>query len=166
IGRDATYDSAHDLAAFRKVLDVNTVGTFNCVRLVASAMASNEPLAHGERGSVVNVASLAAFEGQIGQVAYAASKGGVVGMTLPLARDLAVVGVRVCTVAPGLVDTPIYGEGEGAEQFKDKLKRNVVFPHRLGTAEEFASMVVELASNSYMNGEVVRIDGAARLQPK
>jgi NAD(P)-dependent dehydrogenase (short-subunit alcohol dehydrogenase family) len=166
IGRDGTYESAHNLDHFARVISINLIGTFNCVRLAATAMSHSEPLADGERGAIVNTSSLAAFEGQIGQAAYSASKGGVVGMTLPIARDLAVVGIRVNTIAPGLIDTPIYGSGEASEQFKTKLKRDVVFPERLGYPAEFASLAVELLSNSYMNGETVRIDGAARLQPK
>jgi NAD(P)-dependent dehydrogenase (short-subunit alcohol dehydrogenase family) len=166
IGRDGTYGSAHNLNHFVRVISINLVGTFNCVRLAATAMSQTEPLADGERGAIVNTSSLAAFEGQIGQAAYSASKGGVVGMTLPIARDLAVVGIRVNTIAPGLIDTPIYGSGEASEQFKTKLKRDVVFPERLGHPSEFASLAVELITNSYMNGETVRIDGAARLQPK
>ena len=151
VGRDG-YESAHDLDAFRRIIEINTIGTFDCIRIAATAMAQTEPLADGERGAIVNTASLAAFEGQIGQAAYAASKGGIVGMTLPIARDLAAIGVRVCTIAPGLIDTPIYGEGPAAEQFKDKLKRDVLFPKRLGTAEEFGSLAVELVGNSYLNG--------------
>jgi NAD(P)-dependent dehydrogenase (short-subunit alcohol dehydrogenase family) len=166
IGRDGSYESAHNLDAFTRVLQINLIGTFNCIRLAASAMSLTEPLADGERGAIVNTASLAAFDGQIGQAAYSASKGGVVGMTLPIARDLSVVGVRVNTIAPGLIDTPIYGAGEASEAFKEKLKRDVVFPDRLGKPEEFASLAVELVTNSYMNGETIRIDGAARLQPK
>ncbi len=166
IGRDGTYESAHDLDVFRKVVTVNLVGTFNVTRLAATAMSQTEPVGDGERGAVVNVASLAAFDGQIGQAAYSASKGGVVGMTLPLARDLAVVGIRVNTIAPGLIDTPIYGYGGNADEFKAKLKRDVLFPDRLGHPEEFAALAVELISNSYMNAETIRIDGGARLQPK
>ncbi len=166
IGRDGSYGSAHDLGAFTRVISINLIGTFNCTRLAATAMGQTEPLADGERGAIVNTASLAAFDGQIGQAAYSASKGGVVGMTLPLARDLAVVGIRVNTIAPGLIDTPIYGSGPAAEEFKAKLKRDVVFPDRLGRPEEFASLAVELVTNSYMNGETIRIDAAARLQPK
>ena len=166
IGRDGTYESAHDLDVYRKVIEVNLIGTFNVSRLAATAMSRTEPLADGERGAIVNVASLAAFDGQIGQAAYSSSKGGVVGLTLPLARDLAVVGVRVNTIAPGLIDTPIYGYGGNAEEFKEKLKRDVLFPDRLGRPEEFASLAVELLANSYMNAEVIRIDGGARLQPK
>jgi len=166
IGKDGSYESAHNLDYFIKVISVNLIGTFNCVRLAATAMSVTEPLADNERGAIVNTASLAAFDGQIGQAAYSASKGGVVGMTLPIARDLAVVGVRINTIAPGLIDTPIYGSGESSEAFKAKLKRDVVFPDRLGTADEFASLALELLTNSYMNGETIRIDGAARLQPK
>ncbi len=166
IGRDGRYESAHSLDAFVKVVSVNLIGTFNCVRLAASAMSQTEPLADGERGAIINTASVAAFDGQIGQAAYSASKGGLVGMTLPIARDLAVIGVRVNTIAPGLIDTPIYGSGEASEEFKKKLKRDVVFPGRLGHPAEFAHLAVELVTNSYLNGETIRIDGAARLQPK
>jgi len=163
IGKDGQYSSAHDLGMFQKVIEVNLVGTFNCVRLAATAMSQTEPLADGERGAIVTVASVAAFDGQIGQASYSASKGGVVGMTLPIARDLSAVGVRVNCIAPGLIDTPIYG---GNEEFKEKLKSDVLFPKRLGVADEFASLATELISNSYMNAEVIRIDGGARLQPK
>lgn len=165
IGRGG-YETAHDLEAFRRVLAINTIGTFDCVRIAATAMAATDPLADGARGAIVNTASLAAFDGQIGQAAYSASKGAVVGMTLPIARDLAAVGVRINTIAPGLIDTPIYGEGEASEAFKEQLKRDVVFPKRLGTAAEFASLALELLTNDYMNAETIRIDGAARLQPK
>jgi NAD(P)-dependent dehydrogenase (short-subunit alcohol dehydrogenase family) len=160
------YDTAHDLSAFRRVLEVNAIGTFDAIRIVATAMAATQPLADGERGAIVNTASVAAFDGQIGQASYSASKGAIVGMTLPIARDLAVIGVRVNTIAPGLIDTPIYGEGPGSEAFKEKLKHDVLFPRRLGVAEEFATLAVEILANSYMNAEVIRIDGGARLQPK
>lgn len=166
IGRDGSYDSAHDLEAFKKVININLVGTFNCVRLAATAMSQNEPQADNEHGAIVNVASLAAFDGQIGQAAYSSSKGGIVGMTLPVARDLSVVGVRVNTIAPGLIDTPIYGYGGNAEEFKAKLKKDVLFPDRLGYPSEFASLAVELLTNSYMNAETIRFDGGARLAPK
>jgi NAD(P)-dependent dehydrogenase (short-subunit alcohol dehydrogenase family) len=129
-------------------------------------MAETDPLADGERGAIVNTASIAAFDGQIGQAAYAASKGGVVGMTLPVARDLAAIGVRVCTIAPGLIDTPIYGDGPASDAFKEKLKRDVLFPKRLGVAAEFATLAAEVLANSYLNAEVIRLDGGARLQPK
>jgi NAD(P)-dependent dehydrogenase (short-subunit alcohol dehydrogenase family) len=160
------YETAHDLGAFRRVVEVNAIGTFDVIRIVATAMAQAEPLADGERGAILNTASVAAFDGQIGQASYSASKGAIVGMTLPIARDLAVVGVRVNTIAPGLIDTPIYGEGPGSEAFKDNLKRDVLFPRRLGTADEFASLAVEVLANSYLNAEVIRLDGGARLQPK
>ena len=167
VGRDGEFSSAHDLAAFTKVLTVNLIGTFNCIRLAATAMGRTEPVdADGSRGAIVTLASIAAFDGQIGQAAYSASKGGIVGMTVPVARDLAAIGVRLNCVAPGLFDTPIYGEGEASEAFKDKLKRDVLFPKRLGYADELASMVVELLTNSYANAEVIRVDGGARLQPK
>jgi NAD(P)-dependent dehydrogenase (short-subunit alcohol dehydrogenase family) len=167
IGRDGSYDSAFDLEVFRKVLEVNLVGTFNCIRLAATAMSQTDPLSEdGERGAIVNTASVAAFDGQIGHAAYSASKGGVVGITLPVARDLAAVGVRVNTIAPGLIDTPIYGEGDASEDFKEKLKRDVLFPKRLGLADEFATLAVELVTNSYMNAETIRCDGGIRMQPK
>jgi NAD(P)-dependent dehydrogenase (short-subunit alcohol dehydrogenase family) len=167
VGRDGQYESAHDLDAFRKVIEVNLVGTFNCIRLAATAMSQTDPVDEdGQRGAIVTVASVAAFDGQIGQASYSASKGGVVGITLPVARDLAAIGVRLNCIAPGLIDTPIYGRGDASEQFKEKLKRDVLYPKRLGTAEEFASMATELLSNSYMNAEVIRVDGGVRMQPK
>ncbi len=166
IGKDGSYDSAHDLAAFTRTVTINLIGTFNCTRLAATAMSQNQPLTDGERGAIVNTASVAAFDGQIGQAAYSASKGGIVGMTLPIARDLAVVGIRVNTIAPGLIDTPIYGAFESSEAFKANLKKDVVFPDRLGYPSEFASLALALLTNSYMNGETVRLDAAARLQPK
>ncbi|MFI5098916.1 MAG: SDR family NAD(P)-dependent oxidoreductase [Actinomycetes bacterium] len=166
VGRDGSFESAHRLDVFTKVIAVNLIGTFNCLRLAASAMSRTEPDADGQRGAIVNTASIAAFDGQIGQAAYSASKGGIVGLTLPVARDLAVVGIRVNTIAPGLIDTPIYDAFPDPAEFKEQLRRDVLFPHRLGTAEEFASLVLELVRNRYMNAEVVRIDGGARLQPK
>ena len=130
-------------------------------------MARTDPVdADGLRGAIVNIASVAAFDGQIGQAAYSASKGGIIGMTLTTARDLSAQGVRVNTIAPGLIDTPIYGTGEKAEGFKAKLGENVLFPHRLGTADELASMVVECITNDYMNGETIRVDGGIRMPPK
>jgi NAD(P)-dependent dehydrogenase (short-subunit alcohol dehydrogenase family) len=167
IGRDGTYDSAHDLDAFKKVVAINLFGTFDAIRIAATAMSRNEPLDEsGERGAIVNMASVAAFDGQIGQASYSASKGGVVGMTLPIARDLSSVGIRVNTIAPGLIDTPIYGEGEASEEFKANLEKGVLFPKRLGAPEELASMVVEAATNSYLNAETIRVDGGIRMQPK
>lgn len=156
----------HDLGMFEMVIRVNLIGTFNCIRLGASAMNGNEADADGCKGAIVNTASVAAYDGQIGQASYAASKGGVVGMTLPIARDLAAAGIRVNTIAPGLIDTPIYGEGEGAEAFKNHLGQSVLFPRRLGYASEFASIAVELLTNSYANGMDIRIDGGIRMPPK
>lgn len=155
-----------DLETFENVIRVNLIGTFNCVRLCAAAMARTEPTESGERGAILNTASAAAFDGQVGQAAYSASKGGIVGLTLPLARDLAALGIRVNTIAPGLFDTPIYGSGEKAETKKRQLGESVVFPRRLGWPEEFASLALELLTNQYLNGEVVRIDGALRLPPR
>jgi NAD(P)-dependent dehydrogenase (short-subunit alcohol dehydrogenase family) len=167
VGKDGTYESAADLAAYSKVIAINLIGTFDAIRIAATAMSRTEPLDEsGERGAVVNLASVAAFDGQIGQAAYSSSKGGVVGMTLPVARDLAAIGVRVNTIAPGLVDTPIYGEGEDSERFKAHLEQGVLFPKRLGHPEELASMVLEAATNSYLNGETIRVDGGIRMQPK
>ncbi len=166
IGRDGQIESAHDLAAFTKVIQINLIGSFDMVRQAASLMSRNEPDADGQRGAIVNMASVAAFDGQIGQAAYSASKGGVVGMTLPVARDLSASGIRLNTIAPGLIDTPIYGEGPDAEAFKAKLGESVLFPKRLGVPDELASMVVECLTNSYMNGETVRVDGGIRMPPK
>ncbi len=156
-----------DLRAFEFVVRVNLIGSFNCLRLAAAAMAKTDAVdADGQRGAIVNVASVAAFDGQTGQAAYSASKGGVVGMTLPIARDLRAIGVRVNTIAPGLIDTPIYGEGEASEKFKAHLGQSVLFPKRLGSAYELASMVVELVTNDYVNAETIRVDGGVRLPPK
>jgi NAD(P)-dependent dehydrogenase (short-subunit alcohol dehydrogenase family) len=166
IGKDGEYASAHDLDLYRRVIEINLIGSFNCIRLAATKMSLNEPDEDGARGAIVNTASVAAEDGQIGQAAYSSSKGGLVGMTLPVARDLAVVGIRVNTILPGLIDTPIYGEGPGSEAFKEKLARDVLFPKRLGLAPEFATLAVELLTNSYMNAESIRIDAGARLQPK
>jgi len=166
VGKDGTYESAANLDAYKKVVAINLVGTFDCIRIVATAMSRNEPLESGERGSICNLASVAAFDGQVGQAAYSSSKGGVVGMTLPIARDLAAIGVRVNTVAPGLIDTPIYGQGEASDQFKTNLQKGVLFPQRLGHPEELASMVVECITNSYVNAETIRVDGGIRMQPK
>jgi NAD(P)-dependent dehydrogenase (short-subunit alcohol dehydrogenase family) len=166
IGKDGQYSSAHGLDIFTKVIHINLIGTFNCIRLAATAMSQTEPLADNERGAIVNTASVAAYDGQIGQAAYSASKGGVVGMTLPIARDLSAVGIRVNTIAPGFIDTPIYGTGDASQAFKDKLAPNLLFPNRFGYSEEFASLAVELVTNSYMNGESIRCDGGVRMPPK
>ena len=166
VGKDGSYESAANLDAFKKVIAINLVGSFDCIRIVGTAMSTTEPLANGERGAIVNIASVAAYDGQIGQASYSASKGGVVGMTLPIARDLSAIGVRVNTVAPGLIDTPIYGQGESSENFKANLEKGVLFPHRLGAPEELSSMVVECITNSYMNAESIRVDGGIRMTPK
>lgn len=153
-----------DLGAFEKVVSVNLVGSFNCIRLAAAAMSQTEPLDHGERGAIVNTASVAAFDGQIGQASYSASKGGVVGMTLPIARDLAAVGIRVNTIAPGLIDTPLLGLLP--DEQKEALAQSVLFPKRLGTPDDFASLALELVTNGYLNGETFRLDGGIRMPPK
>ncbi|MBC7173957.1 MAG: SDR family NAD(P)-dependent oxidoreductase [Polyangiaceae bacterium] len=156
-----------DLEKFSFIIKVNLIGSFNMLSRAASAMAAAEPLDEdGSRGVIVNMASVAAFDGQIGQAAYSASKGGIVGMTLPIARDLSALGIRVNTIAPGLIDTPIYGVGEEAERFKAKLGESVLFPKRLGSGEELAFMVMECITNPYMNGEVIRVDGGIRMPPK
>ena len=166
IGKDGQFESAHDLEVFKKVIEINLVGTFNCIRLAATAMSHNEPDEDGCRGAVVNTASVAAEDGQIGQASYSASKGGIVGLTLPVARDLAVVGIRVNTILPGLIDTPIYGSGEASEQFKERLGAAVLFPRRLGHPSEFATLAFELLTNSYLNAATIRLDAGIRMQPK
>ena len=166
VGRGGSYDTAHDLELYKKVIAINLVGTFDMTRIAGTAMSRLDPLPSGERGAIVNLASVAAFDGQIGQAAYSSSKGGIVGLTLPVARDLAAVAVRVNTVAPGLIDTPIYGEGEQAEEFKARLGESVLFPRRLGEPHELAAMVLECLRNSYLNAAVVRVDGGIRMPPK
>ena len=150
-----------DLELFKFTVGVNLIGMFDVIRNVAGVMVNNEPAEGGERGVIVNVASIAAYEGQVGQAAYSASKGGIVGMTLPLARDLAGAGIRVVTVAPGIMDTPLLA---GAPQeLKDSLAKLHVFPQRLGTAEDFAHLVQAIVENPLLNGEVIRLDAAARM---
>jgi NAD(P)-dependent dehydrogenase (short-subunit alcohol dehydrogenase family) len=152
------------LANFSKVIQINLVGTFNVTRLAAAAMAKNEPNEAGERGVIVNTASVAAYDGQIGQAAYSASKGGIVGMTLPIAREFARIGVRVMTVAPGTFDTPLLaGLPEAARQ---SLAQQVPFPSRLGRPPEYAALVRHIFENEMLNGEVIRLDGAIRMAPK
>ena len=159
--------SPHSLASFARVIAVNLTGTFNLMRIAASAIAKTEPAdADGQRGVVVNTSSVAGIEGQTGQLAYSASKGGIIGMTVPAARDLSVIGVRVNTICPGIIDTPIYGFNENADEFKAKLVAPVVFPKRMGTPAEFGHLVRSLVENDYMNAEVVRFDGGIRFQPK
>lgn len=157
--------SPADLDAYRRVIEINLLGSFDFARQVASAMSANELGPSGERGVIVMTASLAAFDGQVGQVAYSASKGGIVGMTLPMARDLAPVGVRVMTIAPGLMDTPIYDAVGGAE-LKEHLSQMTVFPKRLGTSDEYAHLVQSIVENGYLNGETIRLDAATRLPPR
>ena len=157
-------DGPHRLDSFARVVGINLIGTFNMIRLAAAAMRGNAPDAEGERGVVVNTASVAAYDGQIGQAAYAASKGGIAGMTLPLARDLARDGIRVMTVAPGLFGTPMM-LGLPAD-VQDSLGRSVPFPPRLGRPEEFAGLVRHIMENTMLNGEVIRLDGAVRLAPR
>jgi NAD(P)-dependent dehydrogenase (short-subunit alcohol dehydrogenase family) len=148
-------------------LNVNLVGVFNCTRLAAAAIARSPSLGDdGGRGCIVNISSVAAFDGQIGQAAYAASKAGVVGMTLPIARDLSDWGIRVNTIAPGLVDTPIYGAGADAEKLKRRLTEGVLFPRRMGSSDEIATMVMAVIANDYMNGETIRVDAGIRMPPR
>ncbi len=154
----------HDLALFRKVVEINLIGTFNVVTLAAQAMAATELDAAGQRGVVINTASIAAFDGQIGQVAYAASKGGVVGMTLPAARDLSTSGIRVVTIAPGIIDTPMLATV--SEEFRQALADGIPFPKRLGRPEEYANLALSIIAQDYLNGEVIRLDGALRMAPR
>jgi NAD(P)-dependent dehydrogenase (short-subunit alcohol dehydrogenase family) len=164
VGRDG---SPHDRATFQKVIDINLVGTFSLMSIGAAAVAKTEPAdADGQRGVVINTASVAGLEGQTGQLAYSASKGGIIGMTVPASRDLSVVGIRVNTICPGIIDTPIYGSGPSAEEFRAKMVAPIVFPKRMGTAAEFAQLVRALIENDYMNAEVVRFDAGIRFQPK
>jgi NAD(P)-dependent dehydrogenase (short-subunit alcohol dehydrogenase family) len=154
----------HDFEAFKTIVSINLIGTFNVLRLAAAAISRTEPLADGERGVVVNTASVAAFDGQIGQIAYSASKGGIVGMTLPAARDLSAAGIRVNTIAPGIMDTPLLGLLP--EENRRALGQGVLFPKRLGTPAEFAQLVIGIIENGYLNGETIRFDGGLRMPPK
>ena len=161
IGKDG---SPHDLSVYEWVIKLNLIGTFNVASRAAAVISQQTPNADGERGVIVNTASIAAFDGQIGQVAYSSSKGGIVGMTLPMARDLAVVGIRVMTIAPGSFETPIFGFVP--QEMKDGLTSIVPFPSRMGIPDEFAQLVQHIAENPYLNGETIRIDGAVRFPPK
>ena len=154
----------HSLASFARVIQVNLIGTFNVIRLSAAVMATQAPTSTGERGVLINTASVAAFDGQIGQVAYSASKGGIVGMTLPIARDLARVGLRVMTIAPGIFETPLLGTLP--EAIRQALETQVPFPSRLGRPGEFAALAKHIIENEMLNGEVIRLDGALRMPPK
>lgn len=163
-GRVVGREGPHDLDAFRRTIEINLIGSFNILRLAAAGMAALEPLEDGERGVIVSTASVAAYEGQIGQAAYSASKGGIAAMTLPIARELARSGIRVMAVAPGLIATPMM-TGLPAE-VQESLVATTLFPKRLGHAEEFADLVMHIASNRLLNGEVIRLDGAVRLAPR
>ena len=161
VARDGT---PHEKTAFVMTMEMNAIGTFNTSRLTAAAMAGNEPDEEGERGVVVNTASIAGYEGQVGQVAYGSAKAAILGMTLPMARDLAPIGVRVCAIAPGTMGTPIMLSV--SDRMKEGLVKDVVFPGRMGRPEEFALLVESIARNSYLNGENIRLDGALRFAPK
>lgn len=161
VGRDGTPMPLED---FQRIVNVNLVGTFNVIRLVAAQMLQLDPLDDGERGVIVNTASVAAYDGQVGQEAYAASKGGIVSLTLPLARDLAQFGVRVCTIAPGLFLTPLLHELP--QEVQQSLAASIPFPKRLGKPEEFAQLAAHIVTNASLNGEVIRLDGALRLPPR
>ena len=160
IGRDGPMP----LADFDRVIRINLIGSFNMLRLATAPMSKLEPLANGERGVVINTASVAAYDGQIGQAAYSASKGGIVGMTLPIARELAQFGIRVLTIAPGLFLTPLLGGLP--QEAQDSLAAAIPFPHRLGQPDEFAALALHMVENTYLNGEVVRLDASLRMAPK
>ncbi|MBA4602673.1 3-hydroxyacyl-CoA dehydrogenase [Thermoactinomyces mirandus] len=155
---------SHALSSFAKLIEVNLIGTFNVIRITVEKMAANRPNEEGERGVIVNTASVAAFEGQIGQAAYSASKGGIAAMTLPIARELARYGIRVMAIAPGLFDTPLFASLP--EEARDSLGKMVPFPSRLGLPDEFARLVQSIVENPMLNGETIRLDGAIRMQPK
>jgi 3-hydroxyacyl-CoA dehydrogenase/3-hydroxy-2-methylbutyryl-CoA dehydrogenase len=162
--RTASKRGPHQLMPFETVLRINLIGTFNALRFAAAAMNENDPLEDGERGVCINTASIAAFDGQIGQVAYSASKGGIVGLTLPAARDLAARGIRVMTIAPGTFDTPLLGALP--EEARNELGAQIPFPSRLGKPEEFAALALHIVENQMLNGEVIRLDGALRMPPR
>jgi 3-hydroxyacyl-CoA dehydrogenase / 3-hydroxy-2-methylbutyryl-CoA dehydrogenase len=157
-------NKAHGYDSFKKVIEINLIGTFNVIRLAAENMVTNVENENGERGVIINTASVAAFDGQIGQAAYSASKGGVVGMTLPIARDLAKSGIRVVTIAPGLIDTPLFGSL--SDSARAALEEQVPFPSRLGFPSEYAQLTQTIIENSYLNGETIRLDGAIRMTPR
>lgn len=157
-------DGPSSLESFTRVINVNLIGTFNSIRLASAAIAKNEPTGGGERGVIINTASVAAFDGQIGQAAYSASKGGIVGMTLPIARDLSRNGIRVMTIAPGIFDTPLLGALP--EPARQSLGQQVPFPPRLGRPDEYAALAKHIIENEMLNGEVIRLDGAIRMAPK
>jgi len=162
--RTTSSRGAHPLDLFDTVIRINLIGTFNVIRLGATIMAGNDPNESGERGVIINTASVAAFDGQIGQAAYSASKGGIVGMTLPIARDLARNGIRVCTIAPGIFDTPLLGSLP--EDVRESLGQQVPFPQRLGQPSEYAQLAQQIIENEMMNGETIRLDGSLRMPPQ
>jgi len=157
-------DGPHDLDRFRRVVDVNLIGTFNVIRLAAEAISQAEPSETGERGVIVNTASVAGLEGQVGQVAYSASKGGVLGMMLPVARELSRFGIRCCTIAPGIMDTPMMAQA--SHEVRGSLEAQVQFPKRFGRPDEYAALVRHIVENEYLNGEVFRLDGGIRMAPR
>jgi NAD(P)-dependent dehydrogenase (short-subunit alcohol dehydrogenase family) len=163
-GRILSKKGVHDLDLYRKVIEVNLIGTFNVLRLAADAIAKTDADENGQRGIVINTASIAAFDGQIGQAAYASSKGGVVGLTLPAARDLATSGIRVVTIAPGIIDTPMLAGV--SDEFRAALAEGVPFPKRLGLPAEYAKLALSIIDQDYLNGEVIRLDGALRMAPR
>jgi NAD(P)-dependent dehydrogenase (short-subunit alcohol dehydrogenase family) len=154
----------HDLDLYARVVQVNLVGTFNVLAVASERIAATEPDSHGQRGVIVNTASIAAYDGQVGQAAYASSKGGIVGLTLPAARDLAQYGIRVCTIAPGIVETPMLATV--SEEFREALAAGVPFPPRLARPEEYAQLALAIIDHDYLNGEVIRMDGALRMAPR
>ena len=155
---------AHPLDQFQRIININLIGTFNCIRLATTAMIELEPMDHGERGVVINTASVAAYDGQIGQAAYSASKGGIVGMTLPVARDLADKGIRVCTIAPGIFETPLLGTLP--DDVRQSLANAVPFPQKLGQPSEYAQLARQIVENVMLNAETIRLDGAIRMAPR
>ena len=163
-GRIVGKNGPHDLDTYRKVIEVNLIGTFNVLRLAAEAIAKTPALADNQRGVVINTASVAAFDGQIGQAAYSSSKGGVVGLTLPAARELASSGIRVMTIAPGIIDTPMLAGV--SDEFRAGLAAGVPFPKRLGRPDEYAQLAVAIVEHDYLNGEVIRMDGSLRMAPR
>ncbi|WP_091289132.1 SDR family NAD(P)-dependent oxidoreductase [Amycolatopsis xylanica] len=163
-GRVLSKKGPHDLNLYAKVIQINLIGTFNVLTLAAEAIAKTEPLEHDARGVIINTASVAAYDGQIGQVAYSSSKGGVVGMTLPAARDLASHGIRVMTIAPGIIETPMLATV--SEEFRATLAAGVPFPKRLGRADEYAQLALAIIDHDYLNGEVIRMDGSLRMAPR
>jgi NAD(P)-dependent dehydrogenase (short-subunit alcohol dehydrogenase family) len=162
--RTLSKDGPHSLDLFNKVIQINLVGTFNMIRIAAARMAKNQPNSEGERGVIINTASIAAYDGQIGQAAYAASKGGVVSLTLPVARDLASLGIRVCTIAPGIFETPMLGLLP--EPARKALEASIPFPSRLGRPSEYAALARHIVENPMLNGETIRLDGALRMAPR